>query len=371
MQLVLDRNAFCKALAHCQIVVEKRTTIPILSHILLEAQENDILKLTATDLDLAIIEGVPAHVTAPGRTTVSASMLYDIVRKFKEDAEVCLTFAASSHQLIVESGRSRFTLSTLSADDFPVVARGPLPKHFILPTINLKKLIEGTRFAMSQEETTYYLNGIYLHAVEGKELRAVATDGHRLARVSVPLPKGADDIPGVIISRKTIHELLKLIEAGDEEVEISLSETQISFKFRDAFLTSRLIDGTFPDYQKVIPTQNEKRLCLNMQAFSEAVDRVATIAAEKTRGVRLSISEGRLAITATGGDMGHAHEELEVDYAADALEIGFNARYLLDIAHQFEGDADAECQIADAGSPVVIRNRQDDSVLFVVMPMRI
>ncbi|ARN85366.1 DNA polymerase III subunit beta [Candidatus Nucleicultrix amoebiphila FS5] len=365
----VDRNVFLKALSHSQGVVEKRSTVPILSHVLLETTGEGIT-LTATDLEVAIVETVAAQVEKPGRLTVSAHMLFDVVRKLRDGAEISLSFDEAQNRLNVESGRSHFALPCLSPDEFPAINSGNQPYRFILPAKDLLELFDRVRFAMSTEETRYYLNGIYLHAFQSKELRAVATDGHRLAKMSLPLPQGAEAIPGVIISRKTINEVLKIVSEEVLDVEVYLSNTQVSFKFSDTYFTSRLIDGTFPDYEKVIPAHNDKVMTVDMEAFAETVDRVATISSEKNRGIRLSLKTNKLVLTATSNESGHAVEELEVDYNASGIEIGFNSRYLLDIAQQI-GNESASFSFADSTSPTIIRSRNDQEALYVLMPMRV
>lgn len=368
-QVHVDRNVFLKALSHSQGVVEKRSTVPILSHVLLETTGEGIT-LTATDLEVAIVETVAAQVEKPGRLTVSAHMLFDVVRKLRDGAEISLSFDEAQNRLNVESGRSHFALPCLSPDEFPAINSGNQPYRFILPAKDLLELFDRVRFAMSTEETRYYLNGIYLHAFQSKELRAVATDGHRLAKMSLPLPQGAEAIPGVIISRKTINEVLKIVSEEVLDVEVYLSNTQVSFKFSDTYFTSRLIDGTFPDYEKVIPAHNDKVMTVDMEAFAETVDRVATISSEKNRGIRLSLKTNKLILTATSNESGHAVEELEVDYNASGIEIGFNSRYLLDIAQQI-GNESASFSFADSTSPTIIRSRNDQEALYVLMPMRV
>src|SRR6202035_526538 len=237
-------------------------------------------------------------------------------------------------------GRSTFTLACLPPEDYPLMAGGELPHGFTLQATELKTLIDRTRFAISTEETRYYLNGIFLHSTTSSDnpvLRAVATDGHRLARVEIMLPEGAAGMPGVIVPRKTVTELRKLIDETEQEIGVALSETKIRFTFGDAVLTSKLIDGTFPDYDRVIPTNNDKTLEVECKPFAEAVDRVSTISTEKSRAVKLTIENGSLVVSATRPENRTAVEELEVRYLASPLEIGFNSRYLVDIAEQIDG----------------------------------
>ena len=371
MKLTIERTALLKSLGHVQSVVERRNTIPILSNVKIEASDGK-LGLNATDMDLEIVESVAADVAQPGAITVAAHTLFDIVRKLPEGSQLDFD-AGGDGQLEFSSGRSRFTLACLPTEEFPVMSGGELPHEFKLTTAELRGLIDRTRFAISTEETRYYLNGIYLHAAKRDStplLRAVATDGHRLASVDTPLPAAAAGIPGVIVPRKAVTELRKLIDESSNEVTIGLSETKIQFSFDDAVLTSKLIDGTFPDYQRVIPKENDKELNVDRQLFVDAVGRVSAISSEKSRAVKLTLAKGTLVLSASSPEHGSATEELEVNYRGGDLEIGFNSGYLLDIARQIEGDS-AQLTLADAASPTIMRTVDDTSVLYVLMPMRV
>jgi DNA polymerase-3 subunit beta len=373
MKATIERATLLKGLGHVHSVVERRNTIPILSNVLIEAEQGESgagLRLMATDLDLQINETVEANVTEPGATTVPAHTLFEIVRKLPEGSQVELIAAEGRMQ--VNAGRARFTLSTLPRDDFPVIAEGDLPTQFELPAATLRQIIDKTRFAISTEETRYYLNGIYLHVSDEAQpvLKAAATDGHRLARVTVPRPDGAQGMPGVIIPRKCVAELRKLLDEVDGTVQASLSESKIRFGLGNAVLTSKLIDGTFPDYSRVIPTANDKLLKLDPRSLEEGVDRVSTIASERTRAVKLSLDRDRVTLSVTSPENGTASEEVSADYAADSVEIGFNARYLLDILGQIEGDI-MEVHLADAAAPTLLRENEKAPALYVLMPMRV
>jgi DNA polymerase III subunit beta len=370
MKATIERATLLKSLGHVQSVVERRNTIPILSNVLIEATEDGAIRLMATDLDLQINETVPANVQQPGATTVSAHTLFDIARKLPEGSQVELNAAESKMQ--VNAGRARFNLATLPRDDFPVIAEGELPTRFELPAATLRQIIDKTRFAISTEETRYYLNGIFFHVSDEATpvLKAAATDGHRLARVTVPRPAGAEGMPDIIIPRKCVAELRKLLDEVDGTVQLSLSESKIRFGLGNAILTSKLIDGTFPDYSRVIPTANDKLLRIDPRSFEEGVDRVATIASEKTRAVKMALERDRITLSVTSPENGTAAEEVPGDYGADALEIGFNARYLLDILGQIDGDT-VEVHLADAAAPTLLRENDKAAALYVLMPMRV
>lgn len=371
MKVTIERNSLLKTLGHVQSVVERRNTIPILSNVMVEA-EGSTVAMTATDLDIAIIEKTDAVVEQAGSTTVPAHTLFDIVRKLPDGSEVELSLE-DNDRLVVKAGRSRFTLACLDKEDFPVMSEGDLPHRFEVAAEELKRLIDKARFAISTEETRYYLNGIYLHVANtenGSALRAVATDGHRLAQVDQDLPEGAVSIPGIIIPRKTVGEVRKLIDEIDGAIDVSLSETKIRFTFGGVVITSKLIDGTFPDYSRVIPEGNDKMLEMDCRIFAESVDRVSTISSDKTRSVKLSLGDDALTLSVNSPDSGTATEELPASYKADTFEIGFNSRYLLDILSQVEGET-VQVLLADPSAPTVLKDVLDDAALYVLMPMRV
>ena len=372
MKVTVERAELLKSLSHVHRVVERRNTIPILANVLIRA-EKAALNLKATDLDLEVIESIAAEVSPGGSTTVPAHMFYEIVRKLPEGSQVVLEASGDRAVLSIRAGRSRFTLQTLPESDFPDLAAGDMTHKFSLAAAELKKLIDKTQFAISTEETRYYLNGIYLHvAGSGKAatLRAVATDGHRLAQAELGVPSGASGMPGIIVPRKTVSEVRRLTEDSQAEVGIELSSAKIRFTIGDVVLTSKLIDGTFPDYTRVIPSGNDKELTIDKKDFEAAIDRVSTVSSERGRAVKLSLSAGRLVLSVTNPDSGTATEEIEVEYTADPIDIGFNSRYLLDIAAQIDSEV-VVLRLADPGSPTLIQDKDAKGALYVLMPMRV
>jgi len=372
MKIVIERAALLKSLGHVQSVVERRNTIPILSNVRIDAAKGK-LELHATDMDIEIAETTEAQVGKAGATTTPVLTLYEIVRKLPEGAQVELAASADGGQIALSAGRSKFNLPCLPVEDFPAMSGGDLGHNFKLGAADLRVLIDRTSFAISTEETRYYLNGIYLHAAKSEGvnvLRAVATDGHRLARVEMPLPNGAAGMPGVIVPRKTVAELRKLIEETDSEVSISLSDAKIKFAFDNVALTSKLIDGTFPDYERVIPSGNDKKLVINRRSLSDAVDRVSAISLEKARSIKMACEKGMITLSASSPEAGSASDEVEASYGAGQLEIGFNSRYLLDILRQVEGE-NARFTMSDAASPTIIQDDLDSSAIYVLMPMRV
>ncbi len=372
MKVSIERAALLKAVAQAQSVVERRNTIPILANVLIEA-EGDSLTFRATDLDIEVIDRAPAMVERKGASTVPAVTLHEIVRKLPDGALVSLTEEPGSGRVTVQAGRSKFALATLPREDFPVMTTTEYTANFAAPAPLLRRLFDKSKFAISTEETRYYLNGVYMHVATGEGgqvLRCVATDGHRLARIDAELPDGAETMPGVIVPRKTVGELRKLLDDDDIQIAVSVSETKVRFATPDITLTSKVIDGTFPDYSRVIPQANTRRLEVDASEFAKAVDRVATVSSERSRAVKLSLDEDRLVLSVNAPDSGAAEEELAVAYGDEHLEIGFNAKYLLEIASQVDRE-NAVFLFNSAGDPTLMREGNDSSAVYVVMPMRV
>jgi DNA polymerase III subunit beta len=372
MKLSLERNSLLRAMNRAQSVVERRNTIPILGNVLIEAEGEDV-SFRATDLDIEVIDKAHAMVTRAGSTTVGAHTLHEIARKLPDGAMVELHDDGASGRLEVRAGRSHFSLATLPREDFPIMASAEYACDFSCLAPVLRRLFDKAKFAISTEETRYYLNGVYMHptqGVNGPVLRCVATDGHRLARIDAPLPEGASEAPGVIVPRKTVGELRKLLDDDDAKITVSISETKIRFVTPEVTLTSKVIDGTFPDYARVIPTGNAKRLEVDAAEFAQAVDRVATVSSERSRAVKMAIEDDRLVLSVNAPDSGAADEELSVAYADERLEIGFNAKYLLEIAGQVDRE-NAVFLFNSPGDPTLMREGDDESAIYVVMPMRV
>ncbi|MBT7908035.1 MAG: DNA polymerase III subunit beta [Marinovum sp.] len=372
MKLSIERSVLLKAVSQAQSVVERRNTIPILANVLIEA-EGENVHFRATDLDIEVMDRAVAQVERAGSTTVSAVTLHEIVRKLPDGALVTLTDDGASGRITVEAGRSNFSLATLPKEDFPVMASSEYTANFTAPAPVLRRLFDKSKFAISTEETRYYLNGVYMHVSDadgGQVLRCVATDGHRLARIDADLPEGAKDMPGVIVPRKTVAELRKVLEDDDMQIAVSVSETKVRFATSDITMTSKVIDGTFPDYTRVIPQGNTKKLEVDASEFARAVDRVSTVSSERSRAVKLSLDEDRLVLSVNSPDSGAAEEELAVAYGDEHLEIGFNAKYLLEIANQVDRE-NAVFMFNSSGDPTLMREGNDASAVYVVMPMRV
>ena len=372
MKFGIERAALLKAVGQAQSVVERRNTIPILANVLIEADANGV-SFRATDLDIEVLDRAPAHVDKPGATTVPAVTLHEIVRKLPDGALVQLSDDGASGRVTVQAGRSTFTLATLPKEDFPVMASSEYAANFSAPAAVLRRLFDKSKFAISTEETRYYLNGVYMHVAQGESgpvLRCVATDGHRLARIDAPLPEGAQGMPGVIVPRKTVGELRKLLDDDEAQIAVSVSETKVRFATPGVTLTSKVIDGTFPDYSRVIPTNNARRMEVDAAEFAKAVDRVATVSSERSRAVKMQLDEDRLILSVNAPDSGAAEEELAVAYGDERLEIGFNAKYLLEIASQVDRE-NAVFLFNSSADPTLMREGNDTSAVYVVMPMRV
>lgn len=370
MKLTIERGLLLKALSHIQSVVERRQTIPVLSNVLIETQ-GDLVSLRATDNEIEIIEKIPAGVEVQGAITIPAHKLYDIVKKLPEGSQLQISVLDEAGQVSLVSGRSKFALASLPAEGFPSIMQEEMPYTFKVAAKEMVELISKTGFAVSMEETRYNLNGIYMHEKKGPEskLTAVATDGHRLACAGITLPEGAAGMPGVIVPRKTIGELAKLAAETNDEITLSLSANQIRFVLGDIVLSSRLIDGTYPEYEKVIPISNDKKLQADAKTLIDVIERVSVVS-EKSRGIKFALQPGLLQVFAASADEGSAEDEMDAVYDGEPVEIGFNFRYLLDILGQVKSET-VQMYLQDGASPVILQDEADDNALYVLMPMRV
>jgi DNA polymerase-3 subunit beta len=372
LKFTIERNAFAKALSRTTRVVERRNTYPILANVLLSADMDGRLTIRATDLDIEITESIPAVVSAAGQTTVPASMLADIVRKFPDGSEVSFAFDHESNNATIKAGRSRFNLATLAPDSFPDLKHGTFQHTFSLATADLARLLSKVSFAISNEETRYYLNGIYFHKPANEDLlRGVATDGHRMARYDLPLPSGAGGIPGVIIPKKTVAEVAKLLGDADGEVTIEMSDTKIRFAIGGVHLLSKLIEGTFPDYQRVTPALSNTVATVDAADLKSAIDRVSIVSSDRGgKAVKFGLSAGKLLLEVTNPDHGTSQEDMPADWGGEAFDIGYNARYALDVINALDGKQ-IKFSLTDAGAPTRIFSDDDPNALLVLMPMRV
>jgi len=366
MKFSIEKNNFINTLGSAQSVVERRNTIPILNNIMMEAKSG-ILSITGTDMDIAIFASTEIQSISDGSITTPAGPLFNIIKKLPEGAQISVEL--DNNNILVSAGRSQFKLPSLPADEFPIMTGGEMPFSFNIGANELLDLINNTRFAISNEETRYYLNGIYFHEVDGM-LRAVATDGHRLAKAETPAPSSTKGMPGIIVPKKAINELHKLLEQTDSDVQINLSDNRIKFQLNSTIITTKLVDGTFPDYKRVIPQGNEIKLRINCSLFSDAVERVATLSDSKMAPIKVTISNGTLKLFASTPQLGTASDEIEIEYTGKDLEIGFNARYLNDIATQIK-NSEMIFELKDSSSPSIIKNADNKNVLYVLMPMRV
>ena len=368
MEFTVFRQDLIRALGHMQSIVEKRAALPILVNVKIEVADD--LILSATNVDLELVEHVAADITLSGKITVPVQMLYDIVRKLPDDAEI--TFKQSGDKLVVSSGRAIFHLPTLPAENFPVMAGGNLSTKFQMTTGDLAHLINQTKFAIPTDDVRYHLGGIYFHIGDEGKLTAVATDAQRMALCAITAPEGSASMPSVILPRRVIGELSKLLEdANVDDVLVELSDTKARFSVGAATLTSKLVDAQYPNYRVVIPKGNDKIAVLDRKQFINAVDLVSVASVDKTKSVSLSFSMNKLVINASSQEAGTASQELDIEYNGDAtFTINFNVKFLLDVAGQVEGEK-FQMEMQEPLSPTIIKSTDKDTdALFVLMPMR-
>ena len=375
MEFKINSTDLLKALSHIHGIVEVRHTLPILSNIILEAKDDKLI-LSSTNLDIYCSDKIKAEVIKSGEVSVSAVTFFEIIKRLPSGSEVLMIMEEGENEIRLTCGRSKFNLSTLKTDDFPIISDSDLSTNFVLSADELIRIIDKTKFAVSNEETRYYLNGIFLHKAERNSiqfLRAVATDGHRLAQYDIPLPQGAEDITGIIIPKKTIYELRKVLDDANGDVSVSLNENKIKFSFNDLKVVSKVIDGTFPDYTKVIPQKNDKNFKTNNSDLKNAIDRVSAVAANeesKSKAIKFCIENNLLSLSVESQSKGSANEMIDVNYSGDKVDIGFNSKYIIDICNEVDGD-EISISLSDSISPAIILDKTDENLFFVLMPMRI
>ncbi len=375
MDFKVNSSDLLKAISHIHGVVEIRHTLPILSNMIITVKDGS-LKLCSTNLDIYCSDQVSAEVVSQGEISVSASTFYEIVKRLPNGSDLHATLDEVSSSLILKCGRSKFNLTTMKTDDFPMIADSDLDTKFVLSATELIRMIDKTKFAISNEETRYYLNGIFFHKAQKNSieiLRAVATDGHRLAQYDIPLPQGAEEMTGLIIPKKTILELRRVLDDANGDINISLNDNKIKFSFNELTIISKVIDGTFPDYTKVIPKNNNKVFSTNSNELKSAIDRVSAVSISeeiKSKAIKLLIESNKLLLSVESLSRGSANEEVDINYNEERVEIGFNSRYLVDICNEIDGD-EVIVHILDSISPAIILDKSDENLFFVLMPMRI
>ena len=369
MKFSVNQQDLQQALNYCQGVIEKRSTLPILSNILLDVQ-NSRLTLTATDLDLIFIHQIQnIEIVEEGKTTTTSSIMYDIVRKFSSGKKINLTLN-DKNKLHLESEKSVFNLNCISASEFPITDEDFNQNQFIIKSKQLLKLLNKCKFSVSNDETRHYLSGIYFHQTDFEDknyLTAVATDSHRMSISKIRLEEKIGFEP-IILPKKTIYQLCALLDGYDGDVKISNVKSKIKFELANSVLISKLIDGKFPNYIQVIPKNNRKKLEIDLKLFLDSVDRVASVSLDKKDGVKFSLTQNTLNLSVNNTNSGDGKETINVKFEHD-LEISFNSRYLIDVASQLDGDK-IELFFNDMGSPALIKDPSDFDSIFVVMPMK-
>ena len=375
MDFRVNSTELAKALSHIHGIVEVRHTLPILSNIIILAEENR-LSFSSTNLDIFCSDSISAQINKNGTTSVSASTFYEIVKRLPSGSDIQITLSEEDSTLIIKCGRSKFNLTTMSPEDFPKISSDDLSTKFVLSATELKRMIDKTKFAISNEETRYYLNGIFFHRTQKDSidiLRAVATDGHRLAQYDIPLPNGANEMNGIIIPKKTIQELRRVLDDASGDINIELNENKVKFAFNDIQITSKVIDGTFPDYTKVIPTSNDKIIITKNDELKNSIERVSAVAINeevKSKAIKIFFESNKLLLNVDSTSRGSAVEEIDISYEQDKVEIGFNSRYLIDICNEIDGEK-ITLKLLDSTSPAIILDESDENLFFVLMPMRI
>jgi len=372
MKFIVPKSSIFKTLSHLQSIVSKKNTLPILSNILIEAKEG-ILTLSATDMDISIKETISCNIIETGSTTLNAQMIFDIIKKLPDTSEI--EFISNDGKILtIRSNVSKFSLSCLPKDEFPLIEiNASNSKKITVKSQTILNLINKTKFAISNEETRYFLNGLYFNISSTKNvsnLTFVGTDGHRLATSSSLLNIPFDEIPGVIIPKKTIIELSKLLSENYDNIDIDISSNKIIFYIDKLILISKLIDGNFPDYTRVIPKNNNNYLMINRENLLSAVDRVSTIANEKSPSIKFKLLENLINLSSINNENSTATEDIQAKYNGKQIEIGFNSRYVMDILDNLEGK-EIKISFNDNSDPIIIHEKIDSENIYVLMPMRV
>ena len=366
MNITINRENLLTPLQQVIGAVERRQTLPILGNVLLKSRSGNI-SLTATDLEIEMVSSVECSSPEDFQTTLPARKLLDICKALSDDSDI--EFGIEENRVSLKSGRSRFTLASLPAKDFPGLDDIVEQHSFSIKQADFKVLLDKTSFAMAQQDVRYYLNGILMEISDGK-VKMVATDGHRLALSEINIDISLNDGKQIIIPRKAALELSRLLESSDSPANIILSQNHIRVETGKLVFTSKLIDGKFPDYNRVIPVDGNKILKVNRESLKRSMNRIAILSNEKYRGIRLTLAPGNLAIQANNPDQEEAEEELSVNYDEAEIEIGFNVTYLIDVLNVLASE-DVDIKLKDANSSCIISDSEDSSSLYVVMPMRL
>ena len=374
MKLTIAKIDFVKSLASVENIVEGKTTIPILSNVLLEAKQGRLC-LSATDMDMMISDKVKVkNIDIEGSTSVPAHILYNVIKELNKDKPIELSYNESNKKLHLSSFKSKFTFSCLPKDEFPILSTENYKISFLLSSNVLKEMIDQTYFAISSEESRYYLNGIFFHTVKLNNkffLRSIATDGHRLAQSQTIAPTAANNIFNTIIPKKLIFELRKLIDDVETDIKIDLTERKIRFSFNETIIVSKLIDGKFPDYEKVIPKNTSNAFSINRKKFLESINRISTISSDKSKAIKLNLNKNKLTISANNLEEGGSGiEEIEISYNGPSLDIGFNGSYLKEIINQLNSK-EITILFSDSTAPTIIKDESKSETLYVLMPMRV
>ncbi|MDC2992538.1 DNA polymerase III subunit beta [Pelagibacteraceae bacterium] len=371
MKFKIVRSNFFKTLSHLQGIVDKKNSLPILSNILIDAKDS-ALTLSSTDMDISIIEKIDCKVLEEGSTTINSQILYDIVRKIDDNSEIEI-ISNDGKLLTLRADGSRFSLACLPKEDFPIIDQENPGNTIKINSKIIFKLIDKTKFAISNEETRYFLNGLYFNITKDQNnsiVTLVGTDGHRLAKFSHNIEDNIDQVSGVIIPKKTIYELSKLLAEIEKDVLISISSNKIVFNIGNIIFISKLIDGSFPDYKRVIPKDNSNILKINREILLSAVDRVSTIANDKSPVIKFKLLQNVLNLNTINNESSTASEDLKINYNGDEIEIGFNSKYIMDIVNNLE-DEEISINLKDNTSPIVALENSNSNLVYVLMPMRV